>query len=208
MKTFKMGLYSSLFVAAAFLSILSGVSQLAVKAETVAKPVAATVDKSAAIPVITDLRTSSADAPRAPWLTPGTWRVIKTDRSSAICLYSDQQIKENIANNDQGDSLSGTICVIKRPTGWVYLIDAPSRANYDWDVRGLIDVEFTMKDGSVYYAHYWTEPDGKSKTMAQIGDMAEFKPFGRVATEAKCIKIRTRTIDGVLTQNFQSNLRD
>ncbi len=207
MKTFKMGLYSSLFFAAAFLSILSGVSQIIVRPEPAATaPVAK--DKSPAVPVVTDLRTSDATQQRAPWLTPGVWRVIKTDRSSAICLYSDQQIKENIANNDNGDSLSGTICVIKRPTGWVYLIDAPSRANYDWDVRGLIDVEFTMKDGSIYYAHYWTEPDGKSKTMAQIGDMAEFRPFGRVATEAKRIKIRTRTIDGVLTQNFQSDLRD
>lgn len=212
MKTFKIGLYSALLLAAAALSIFGGISQLVARAEAKIEPVTSAViagQVKAAKPHVVDLSDDKPVAP-VPWLTPGQWSVIKTGRSQIICLYSDEQIAKNIKHGYVDGVTDGMLCIAKRPNDWIHMVDLPktTQLKFDWDTRGLIDAEFTMRDGSKYFAHYFVKPMRPGETMSEVEMMAEFKDFGRLVTGASKIKISTMTIDGIVTQNFTNNMRD
>lgn len=212
MNTFKPNIYSAILIAAAGLSVFGGISQLASRAEAKAEPVKpAMIAKQVADarPYVVDLSDDKPAAP-VPWLTPGQWSVIKTGQSQIICLYSDEQITKNIKHGYVDGVTDGMLCIAKRPNDWVHMVDLPRSTNFkiDWDTRGLIDAEFTMRDGSKYFAHYFVKPMRPGETMAEVEMMAEFKDFGRLVTGAKRIKISTMTVDGIVTQNFTNNMKD
>jgi hypothetical protein len=213
MKTFTPGLYAAILITVAALSASAGITKIAKRATAPDKPATAP-DKPAVVqkdvPAENFLVNDVSETPpvqRAPWFTPGMWSVIRTGQSTIICLYSDERIAVNVKSNSANDgSTDGMLCIAKRPNDWQDMVDLPSRAKYEWDVRGLIDAEFTMKDGSKYFAHYFVKPMRKGETMVKVETMAEFKDFGRLVTAARTIRISTRTVDGIVTQNFQNKM--
>ncbi len=208
MKTFTPGLYAAIFITIAALSVSAGISRMAKSEPAPSKPASVQQTTTAAPFLITDL-SEAAPAQPAPWFTPGMWNVIKTGKSTIICLYSNERIAINVKMNSSNDgSTDGMLCVAKRPNDWINMVDMPSRAKYEWDMRGLVDAEFTMKDGSKYFAHYFVKPMRQGETMAEVETMAEFKDFGRLVTAARHIRISTRTVDGIVTQNFQNNMAE
>lgn len=213
MHTFKPGLYASLLLAAASLSIVAGLTQITTKAEAKAAPVAV-VEVAPAVKAplpkfqVTDL--SHTPPAVAPWNSPGMWSVIETGRSTIRCLYSDEQIKINVKAAEHGGGMDGMLCITNRKDDWMNLIHLPKNviSNINWDVRGFIEVEFTLQDNSKYFAHYFVTPLRSDKDMMKVARMEGFKNFGDMVAGSKHIKITASTNDGTFVQNFQNRILD